>query len=219
VNALFNANGYLWVGGDFTYVNNNTNNYNYLATWNGNWDYVGGNAFNGSVNVISNTNSFPYLLVGGAFTSPFSYICYVDYNSPNNYPTDTTLSITAPINRGCIFYNGNVYVFTTTQGVYFSSSFQFWTNQGTPYSGNPSFVGVFAGEAKVAYDNYSFFQSRSNVSQVASFVLTSGNFKFNTTSYTTATLSIVDIGWDFVGDLTSGAVWRQSSYNPWGGYS
>jgi len=219
VNALFNANGYLWVGGDFTFVNNNTNAYNYLATYNGVWDYVSGNTFNGAVNVINNTNSYPYLLVGGVFTSPHSYICYVDYNTPNNSATDTTLSITAPINRGCIFYNGQQYLFTTTQGVYFSSSFQFWTNQGTPIAGNPSFVGVFAGEAKVAYDNYSFFQSRSNVSQVASFVLSSGNFKFNTTSYTTAFLSITDIGWDFVGDLTSGAVWRQSSYNPWGGYS
>ena len=27
-------------------------------------------------------------------------------------------------------------------------------------------------------------------------------------------------GWDFVGDLTSAPyTWRQTSYNPWGGYS
>lgn len=221
VNALYNANGYLWVGGDFTQVNYLVSpiNYQYLATFNGNWDYVGGNAFNGAVNVINATNSYPYLIVGGVFTSPFPYICYVDYNSPNNYPTDTTLGASAPINRGAIFYNGNVYVFTTTQGVYSSSTFQLWTNLGTPISGNPSFVGVFNSEVKVAYDNYTYFQTRSNVNQSAAFVLSSGSFKFNTSSYTTATLNMVDLGWDFVGDLTSGAVWRQTTYNPWGAFS
>jgi len=221
VNALYNANGYLWVGGDFTNVNYNIYglNYQYLATWNGNWDYVGGNAFNGAVNNITSTNSYPYLIVGGQFSSPFQYICYVDYNSPNNYPTDTALGVSASINRGCIFYNGNLYVFTTTNGVYQSSAFQLWTNLGTPYGGSPSFVGYFNGSEKVAFDNYNYFQSRSNVSQSASFVLTSGNFKFNTLSYTTATLALVDLGWDFVGDLTSGAVWRQTTYNPWGSFS
>jgi hypothetical protein len=115
------------------------------------------------------------LSVGGQFNSPYNYVCYVDYNSPNNYPTNTTLGVSAPINRGCIFYNGNVYVFTTTNGVYQSPSFQLWNNFGTPYNGNPSFVGVF-GDVKVAFDNYSFFQSRNYVPQSASFVLTSGYF-------------------------------------------
>jgi hypothetical protein len=222
VNTLLSSNGYLFVGGDFTLVNYQFSpiNYQYLATWNGGaWDYVGGNAFNGAVNVINNTNNYPYLIVGGFFSSPFPYICYIDYTFPNNYPTDTYLSVNTGINRNCIFYNGSINVFTTNQGVFQSSTFQLWSNLGSPYSGDPSFIGYFSGEYKVAYTNYSFFQTKSTVSQVASFVLTSGNFKFNTTSYTTAILSMVDLGWDFVGDMSSGAIWRATTYNPWGSYS
>jgi hypothetical protein len=220
VNALREANGYMFVGGEFSYVNflYSPINYPYIATWNGgSWDYVGGNAFNAPVNAISYTPNYPYLFIGGSFTGPFPYACYIDFTFPNNYPTDTTIGLSAPINRGCVFYNGTIYIHTTTQGVYSSSTYQVWTNLGQPYLANPSYIAFWNGEPKVGWSDYEYIQSRSNVSQNASFVLSSGNFKFNGTLYTTATLGLVDIGWDFVGD-TAG-LWRQTSYNPWGSYS
>jgi len=72
---------------------------------------------------------------------------------------------------------------------------------------------------KVGFSNYEYIQSKTNLSQNASFVLSSGSFKFNGTSYTTATISLVDVGWDFVGDITGSGIWRQTSYNPYGSYS
>ena len=222
VNALLSAGSYIFVGGDFTYVNFTFSpiNYPYLATWNGgSWDYVGAFTFNAGVNSLNYTGAFPYIIVGGSFSSPYQYICYIDYNFPNNAPVDTTLLVSAPINRGCIYYNGSNYIHTTTNGVYFSSTFQVFTSLGTPYLATPSFIGYWGGEPKVAWSNYSYIQSKSNVSQNASFVLTSGSFKFNGTSYTTATISLVDVGWDFVGDITGSGIWRQASYNAWGSFS
>ena len=222
VNALLNQNSYLFVGGDFTYVNwlSSALNYPYLATWNtSSWDFVGYNTLNGPVSSLNYTAYYPYIVVGGYFTAPYNYVCYIDYTFPNNYPVDTTLSLSYPVLFGCLYYNGYTYIHSQNQGVYSSNSFQVWTNLGTPYSGTPSYMGYFNGEVKVGFINYEYIQSKTNLSQNATFTLTSGSFKFNQTSYTSATITLVDVGWDFVGDLTSGAVWRQTSYNPWGSYS
>ena len=222
VNALLNQNSYLFVGGDFTYVNwlSSALNYPYLATWNtSSWDYVGGNSLNAPVSSLNYTAYYPYIVVGGYFTAPYNYICYIDYTFPNNYPVDTTLSLSYPVLFGCLFYNGYTYIHSQNQGVYSSNSFQLWTSLGTPYSGTPSYMGYFNGEVKVGFSNYEYIQSKTNLSQNASFVLSSGSFKFNGTSYTTATISLVDVGWDFVGDITGSGIWRQTSYNPYGSYS
>jgi len=222
VNTLLNANSYLWVGGEFTQVQYLISpiGYNYLAVWNASaWDYVAGNNLNGPVSCVENYCGYPYLIIAGSFTSPYMYVCHVDYTAPNNSATDTTLSITAPINRNCISYTGVVYIHTTTQGVFYSQSFQTWANYGTPYLGIPSFMGFWNSEPKVAFEDYDYIQTRTGVSQTASFALSSGNFKFNTGLYTIATITIPDVGWDFVGDTSSGGIWRQTSYNPWGSYS
>ena len=229
VYALLGSGSFLFVGGEFTqtaYGTGSPSSNARLATYTGgvggSWDYTGGNTWNAPVNTLQYTNTGQYIFVGGDFTNTAqNFNCYIDYNAPNTSPTDTLLYISNPLPRNSTFYNGATYVSTQSNGVYYSTATQVWTNDGTPRSGNnPSYIGQFNGTINVAYTDYLYFLARTSVSQNATFTLTGGKFKFNDTLFSSATISLRDVGWDFVGDLsTSTYTWRQTSYNPWGSYS
>jgi hypothetical protein len=223
VYALNNTNGYLFVGGEFTYVNNGFDNYQRLATWNGSWGYVGGfpYTFGGSVTTIMNTAHYPYLFIGGSFTTPFQYACYIDFTNPSTSPaTDSGKAWSyAFTNNRQQFYNGNSYILTLDE-VTQNTAYQTWVGLGTPPTGyNPSFIGSFNGELKVAYENNGgIVYSKTLASQTCAFSLSSGNFKYNGTLYTTYTLSLIDVAMEFLGDTTSSpAYWRPIGYAYAGG--
>jgi hypothetical protein len=223
VYALNNTNGYLFVGGDFTYVNNGMDNYTYLATWNGSsWGYVGGGytTFNSSITTITSTPFYPYLFVGGSFSAPYTYGCYIDWSNPSgSNATDSGKSWSYPfVNNAQGFYNGASYILTL-DSVSQNTAYQTWVSLGTPPTGyTPSFIGNFNGELKVAYDNSTIVYSKTLASQTCAFSLSSGNFKYNGTLYTTYTLSLIDVAMEFLGDTTSSpAYWRPIGYAYAGG--
>jgi hypothetical protein len=224
VYALNSTNGYLFVGGAFTYVDNNISNYEYLATYNGgSWNYVGGsgNTFNGYVSTIMNTAFYPYLFIGGSFTGPQQYACYVDFSNPStSTATDSGNAWSSPfINNRQQFYNGNSYILTTSEVVH-NTGYQTWVSLGTPPTGyTPSFIGSFDGELKVAYENNGgYVYTKTIASQACAFTLSSGNFKYNGALYTTYTMTLIDVAMEFLGDTTSSpAYWRPIGYAYAGG--
>ena len=161
------------------------------------------------------------MFVGGSFTSPFQYNCYVETTLSTNLAIDTTLSVNSPILRGCGFYNGTTYILTHTQGVYQSSATQSWISLGTPQTSYiPTYIGFIYGAIKVGYSNYSYIMERVILSQSASWSLSSGNFKWNASTYTSYLISIPDQGQTFVGYIISGVgYWYQTGYNPYGSFS
>lgn len=224
VYALNSTNGYLFVGGSFTYVNNGFDNYQNLATWNGSWGYVGGFPYtfsSGSVNTIMNTAFYPYLFIGGSFTTPYQYGCYIDFTNPStSTATDSGKVWSYPfVNNRQQFYNGNSYILTLDE-ITQNTAYQTWVSLGTPPTGySPSFIGSFNGELKVAYENNGgIVYSKTIASQSCTFSLSSGNFKYNGTLYTSYTLSLVDVAMEFLGDTTSSpAYWRPIGYSYAGG--
>lgn len=222
VYALNSTNGYLFVGGSFTYVDNNIYNYEYLATHSGGtWSYVSSpNAFNGSVTTIMNTAFYPYLFIGGGFTAPYQYACYVDFSTPSmSSPTDSGRVWSYPfVNNRQQFYNGNSYILILDE-VTQNTAYQTWVSLGTPPTGyTPSYIGSFAGELKVAYENNPIVYNKTVASQTCAFTLSSGNFKYNGALYTTYTLSLLDVAMEFLGDTTSSpAYWRPIGYAYAGG--
>ena len=224
VYALNNTNGYLFVGGSFTYVNNNFDNYEYLVTWNGGtWSYVGigYNTFNATVTTIMNTAFYPYLFIGGSFSAPFTYGCYIDWSNPNSTnATDSGRSWNYPfVNNRQGFYNGNSYILTLDE-VTQNTAYQTWVSLGTPPTGyTPSYIGSFNSELKVAYENNGgVVYSKTIASQTCTFSLSSGNFKYNGTLYTSYTLALLDVAMEFLGDTTSSpAYWRPIGYAYAGG--
>ena len=224
VYALNSTNGYLFVGGSFTYVDNNLFNYEYLATHSGGtWSYVGGsgNTFNGGITTIMNTAFYPYLFIGGGFTSPHQYACYVDFSSPSSSSaTDSGKAWSYPfVNNRQQFYNGNSYILTIDEVVQ-NTAYQTWVSLGTPPTGyTPSYIGSFNGELKAAYENNGgIVYNKTTASQTCAFSLSSGNFKYNGTLYTTYTLSLIDVAMEFLGDTTSSpAYWRPIGYAYAGG--
>lgn len=223
VYALNNTNSYLFVGGDFTYVNNSSYNYQFLATWdNANWNYVGGgySIFNSGVRTITSTPFYPYLFVGGAFSVPYTYACYIDWSNPSgSSPTDSGKAWSYPfVNNSQGFYNGAFYILTL-DSVSQNTAYQTWVSLGTPPTGySPSYMGYFNGELKVAYDNNTSVYSKTLASQVCAFSLSSGNFKYNGTLYTTYTLALLDVAMEFLGDTTtSPAYWHPIGYAYAGG--
>ncbi len=234
VYTLLAAGSYLFVGGEFSQVYTGISpvGYSRLATYSGGsggtWDYTNNNAWNGNVNTLQYTNSGQYIFVGGDFTTPSvptnNYGCYIDYNAPQSSSVDSGLSISNPLTRGSTFYNGSTWVSTPNNGIYYSSSTAVWVNDGTAQTGKtPSYIGYWSSLATmvVAYTDHTYYMYKQIQSQTATFTLSSGGkFKFNATLYDNATISLRDVGWDFIGDLTSSPyVWRQTSYNPYGGYS
>jgi hypothetical protein len=224
VYALNNSGGYLFVGGDFTYVNNSSYNYQYLATWdNANWNYVGGGytTFNSGVRTIMNTAFYPYLFIGGGFSAPYTYACYVDFSNPSvSSATDSGKAWSYPfVNNRQQFYNGASYILTL-DSVSQNTAYQTWVSLGTPPTGyTPSYMGFFNSELKVAYENNGgIVYSKTLASQTCAFSLSSGNFKYNGTLYTTYTLSLIDVAMEFLGDTTSSpAYWRPIGYAYAGG--
>lgn len=223
VYALNSTNGYLFVGGAFTYVDNSLYNYEYLATYSGgSWNFVGGSGttFNGYVSTIMNTAFYPYLFIGGSFTAPYQYGCYVDFSNPSTSPaTDSGNSWSyAFINNRQQFYNGASYILTT-DNVLHNTAYQTWVSLGTPPTGYvASYIGYFNGELKVAYENQPFVYSKTIASQTCVFTLSSGNFAYNAGLYTSYTLSLIDVAMEFLGDTTSSpAYWRPIGYTFAGG--
>jgi hypothetical protein len=222
--TLLPSGSFLFIGGDFSQVYYGTSavGYQFIVSWNsGIYDFVDNNSFNSSVYTIQYTNTGNYLFVGGLFTHTLqAYSCYIDYVTPTTSNTGSGLSISTPLTRGSTFYNGNTYVSTGNDGIYYSSSIGVWVNDGTATTGNTvSFIGNLNGQINTAYQNIGDYWQKLVVSQTAQWTLTSGVFKFNNISYTSITLSMRDVAWDFLGDLVGGTpTWRQISYNPWGGY-
>ena len=223
VYALNNTNGYLFVGGSFTYVNNSSFNYEYLATWDSsNWNYVNNpNAFNGAITTIMNTGFYPYLFIGGSFTSPHQYACYIDFSTPSmSSATDSGRAWSYPfVNNRQQFYNGNSYILTLDEIVQ-NTAYQTWVSLGSPPTGyTPSYIGSFNGELKVAYENNGgVVYNKTIASQTCTFSLSSGYFKYNGTLYTSYILSLIDVAMEFLGDTTSSpAYWRPIGYSFAGG--
>jgi len=224
VYTVLGAGSYLFLGGDFTQVYTGTSpiNYQYLATWNGGvYDFVAGNAWNGGVNALQYVNFGSLIFVGGAFSiTSQAYSCYIDYNSPNSSAQDSGLSISNPLTRGSTFYNGNTYVSTVNNGIKYLN-YPTWVNDDDAINGyTPRFIGNLNGQLNVAYQDIGDYWQRTALSQVGVWTLSSGNFKFNTTLYTTYTIGIRYQAQQFIGDLTnSETIWRQIGYSPWGAFS
>ena len=224
VYTVLGAGSYLFLGGDFTQVYTGTSpvSYSYLATWNGGvYDFVAGNAWNGGVNALQYVNAGSLLFVGGAFTiTAQSYSCFIDYNSPNSTAQDSNLSLSNPATRGSTFYNGNTYISTVNNGIKYLN-YPLWVNDDDAVNGyTPRFIGNLNGQLNVAYQDVGDYWQRTALSQVGVWTLSSGNFKFNATLYTTFTMGIRDQAQQFIGDLTGGTpIWREIANTPWGAFS
>jgi hypothetical protein len=224
VQTLLGAGSYLFIGGDFTNVYTGTSpvSYQHLVSWtSGVYDFVAGNAWNGSVNTLQFVNSGSLVFVGGAFTiTSQSYSCYIDYLSPNSSAQDTTLSISNPLTRGSTFYNGNTYVSTVANGIYYLN-YPTWVYDDDAINGyTPRFIGNLNGQLNVAYQDTPDYYQRTSLTQNGVWTLSSGNFKFNGLLYTTFTMGIRDQAQQFLGDLTGGTpIWRQIANTPYGSFS
>jgi hypothetical protein len=222
--ALYQNGTKLFIGGDFGSVDFNSGtpiSYPRLATWDGTslWEDVAGNGWNAAVYTLAGT---PYgkVLVGGDFTSPQQYGAYVDSATPQSLASDSLNlpigSISAPVPRGCSFYNGNVYIFTQTQGVFVSSSFQNWTDLNIPYSGTNSIITYFDNEVKVGWTNYGYFQDRNTAAQTCLFIAPSQLFRYNGSAFQNFQLTIPYVATQFV---ASGGYWYWQSFTPYHNFS
>jgi len=173
VNSLlcYNSSSTLFVGGDFTSVNNITpQSFQYLAVYDaGSWSSAASNSLGGGVSCLSGTpftavSSFPYIFVSGSFTmvSGSNNTLYVDGSSPNTF-IGTGLGLTSPLPNKCAFNDGsNLLVNAVNSNVYKSTTNGTWTSLGTPYSAadaSPRFIGEWNGKYKAASANQSYIRS------------------------------------------------------------
>jgi hypothetical protein len=204
----------MFIGGDYTQVYQGTSpvNYQYLSYWNGSgiYDFVGSNSFNGQVATLNYTNTGNYIFVGGSFSHTVQqYSCYIDSSSPNTFATDSGLTISKPLTRGSTFYNGTTYVSTEDNGIFQSSVFQIWINDGDAVVGStPTFIGNLNGQLNVAFSNAADYWQRTAVSQNGNWTVSVGNFKFNNTLHTTASITIRDLAIQFIGEVNPSPIWR-----------
>jgi hypothetical protein len=197
--------GYVFVGGDFTFVNINGGslNYVYCAYYDlgtSSWGQVASNNFNNSVRVIKST---PYnqLFVAGTFSqiagSGQNYNTYIDPITPSNW-SDTILPLGSPVDYKQAYYSGSVGVWDSASSAFQqSSAYQIWTSLGDP-TGSGTLTGVnYSGSWKVIYNSYNYVRSHSVQPHSCEF---QGSFVYDNTSYTKYTITPRNVSQQFIGD-------------------
>jgi hypothetical protein len=209
------SQAYLYVGGEFTYVDSvnlpGSYPYQYLAYYystGGNWGYVvNPSAFNARVYccTISTASGNTQLFVAGQFTSPFAYNCYIELNTPSNPATDSLLA-SSPVSRlNCIYsISSKDLLVDDGQVAYTSPSFTSWVNLSTTGAGTPSGIST-NGTVNAFVIGGSSTKVRFNVtaSQVVQFSGPGPIFRYNGNEYQNATLSTKFSAQQFVTDANA----------------
>ena len=199
--------GYVWVGGDFNFVdiNGGSLNYTYCAYYDlgtSSWGQVALNNILNSVKVIKPT---PYnqLFVAGDFPQVAgtgqNYNTYIEPATPSNW-SDTNLPLGSSVDYKQAYYGGSVGVWDSASSAFQeSSAYQIWTSLGDP-TGSGTLTGVsYSGSWKVIYSSYTNVRSHSTLPHSCEF---QGSFKYDNNTYSKYTIIPRNVSQLFIGDAT-----------------
>ena len=204
---LDGVTGYVWVGGDFSFVdiNGGSLNYTYCAYYDlgtSSWGQVALNNILNSVKVIKPT-SYNVIFVAGNFPQVAgtgqNYNTYIDQFNPSLW-SDTTLSLGSPVDYKEAHYSGIIGVWDSASSVFQqSSALQVWTSLGDP-TGSGTLTGVnYTGSWQVIYSSYNYVREHSVLPHSCEF---QGSFMYDNTSYTKYTIVPRNVSQQFIGDIT-----------------